>query len=80
MVEAYGRAVARSPQQLWSLEDVFNRFDRWASKGIWQYLFEALRQDPDDEWHSIDHDIALINTQPEQEGARSTASVGLVVA
>ena len=36
---------------------VFNRFDRWASKGIWQRLFETLRQDPDDEWHSIDSTI-----------------------
>jgi transposase len=36
---------------------VFNRFDRSASKGIWQRLFESLRQDCEDEWHSIDSTI-----------------------
>ncbi len=33
---------------------VFNRFDRWSKKGRWTRLFEAMRIDPDNEWHSID--------------------------
>ena len=36
---------------------VFNRFDRWSKRGKWARLFEALRTDPDDEWHSLDSTI-----------------------
>ena len=35
------------PSDFGPWKTVFNRFDRWASKGIWQRLFEPLRQDPD---------------------------------
>jgi transposase len=45
------------PSDFGPWKTVFNRFDRWASKGIWQRLFEALCQDHDDEWHSIDSTI-----------------------
>lgn len=38
-------------------KSVFNRFDRWSKNGKWQRLFEALRTDPDDEWHSVDSTI-----------------------
>jgi transposase len=61
---------------------VFNRFDRWASKGIWHRLFEALCQDHDNEWHSIDSTInrAHQHAAGAKGGPRSTASVVLVVA
>jgi transposase len=36
---------------------VFNRFDRWSKSGKWLRLFEALRTDRDDEWHSLDSTI-----------------------
>ena len=36
---------------------VFKRFDRWSKSGKWLRLFEALRTDRDDEWHSIDSTI-----------------------
>ena len=70
------------PSDFGPWKTVFNRFDRWARKGIWQRLFEALRQDHDDEWHSID---STINRAPQHAagakgGPRSTASVVLVVA
>jgi transposase len=45
MVEADGGPVARSPERFGPWKTVFNPFDRWASKGIWQRLFEALYQD-----------------------------------
>src|SRR5260370_2450356 len=45
------------PSDFGPCKTVFNRFDRWASKGVWQRLFETLRRDPDDEWHSIDSTI-----------------------
>jgi putative transposase len=69
------------PSDFGPWKTVFNRFDRWASKGIWQRLFETLRQDPDDEWHSIDSTInrAHQHAAGAKGGPRSTASVVLVV-
>jgi putative transposase len=70
------------PSDFGPWKTVFNRFDRWASKGIWQRLFEALCQDHDDEWHSIDSTInrAHQHAAGAKGGPRSTASVVLVVA
>jgi transposase len=35
----------------------FNGCDRWSKNGKWERLFDALRTDVDDEWHSIDSTI-----------------------
>ena len=40
------------PSEFGPWKTVFNRFDRWSKRGKWMRLFEALRTDPDDEWHS----------------------------
>jgi putative transposase len=55
---------------------VFNRFDRWSKSGKWQRLFEALRTDPDDEWHSLDSTInrAHQHAAGGKGGPRSRAS------
>jgi transposase len=45
------------PSEFGPWKTVFNRFDRWSSTGVWLQLFQALRQDRDDEWHSIDSTI-----------------------
>ena len=45
------------PEEFGSWKTVFNRFDRWSKDGRWSLLFEALRVDPDDEWHSLDSTI-----------------------
>ena len=45
------------PGEFGSWKTVFNRFDRWSKDGRWAQLFEALRVDPDDEWHSLDSTI-----------------------
>src|SRR5580693_3411478 len=42
------------PTEFGPWSTVFNRFDRWSKKGRWTRLFEAMRVDPDHEWHSID--------------------------
>lgn len=40
---------------LWN--SVFQRFNRWSKKGIWQKVAEALADDPDLEWLMIDSTV-----------------------
>ena len=35
----------------------FNRFNRWTSQGVWQIIWEALKDDVDNENYSIDGSI-----------------------
>jgi transposase len=37
------------PERLGNWNSVWRRFDRWAEKGVWRRVFDAL-QDPDLEW------------------------------
>ena len=41
------------PERYGKPNTVFQRFNRWAKKGRWQAIFEAL-QDPDLEWLMLD--------------------------
>jgi len=45
------------PVEFGSWKTVFNRFDRWAKRGKWKDLLDALQTDRDDEWHSVDSTI-----------------------
>ncbi len=45
------------PDEFGPWKTVFNRFDNWSKKGNWNRLFESLKTDVDDEWHSIDSTI-----------------------
>ena len=45
------------PDEFGPWKTVFNRFDRWSKSGKWTRLFNALRTDPDHEWHSLDSTI-----------------------
>lgn len=44
------------PERFGDWNSVFQRFNRWAKKGIWQQVFETL-QDPDLEWVMLDATI-----------------------
>jgi transposase len=44
------------PERFGPWGSVWKRFDRWAKKGIWERIFEAL-QDPDLEWLIIDSTV-----------------------
>jgi transposase len=70
------------PSEFGPWKTVFNRFDRWARKGFWQRLFEALSRDRDDEWHSMDSTInrAHQHASGAKGGLRSMASVVRVAA
>ena len=55
------------PERLGNWNAVWRRFDRWAKKGTWQRVFEAL-QDPDLEWLILDSTI--IRAHPHAAGAK----------
>lgn len=44
------------PERFGKWNSVYQRFRRWAVKGVWQRIFEAL-QEPDLDWTMIDSSI-----------------------
>ena len=55
------------PERFGNWNSVARRFSRWAQKGVWQKVFEAL-QDPDLEWLILDSTI--IRAHPHAAGAK----------
>lgn len=55
------------PERFGHWNTAWKRFDRWAKKGTWQRVFEAL-QDPDLEWLILDSTI--IRAHPHAAGAK----------
>jgi transposase len=51
---------------------VFQRFRRWAKKGVWERLFKALAEDPDFEYLIIDS--TLVRAHQHAAGAKSGAA------
>ena len=51
-----GAAWDDLPERLGKGNSQWRRFDRWAKKGVWAKVFEAL-QDPDLEWLILDSTI-----------------------
>ena len=54
------------PERFGNWNSVWRRFDRWARKGTWRLVFEAL-QDPDLEWLILDSTV--IRAHPCAAGA-----------
>jgi transposase len=71
------------PERFGPWNSVFQRFNRWAKKGVWQRVFEAL-QDLDLEWLMVDATIVRAHvhaagaskkaSKANNSGARSEAS------
>jgi len=55
------------PERFGNCNSIWRRFDRWAKKGVWARVFEAL-QDPDLEWIILDSTI--IRAHPHAAGAK----------
>ena len=55
------------PERCGDWNSAWRRFDRWAKKGVWLRVFEAL-QDPDLEWLILDSTI--IRAHPHAAGAK----------
>ena len=54
------------PERFGHWNSAFQRFNRWAKKGIWTAVFEAV-QEPDWEWLMID--ASVIRAHPHSAGA-----------
>jgi transposase len=59
------------PERFGNWNSTWRRFDRWARKGRWQKIFEAL-QDPDLEWLILDSTV--IRAHPHAAGAKKKAT------
>ena len=59
------------PERFGPWGSVWKRFDRWAKKGVWRQVFEAL-QDPDLEWLILDSTI--IRAHPCAAGAQKNGT------
>jgi transposase len=57
------------PERFGHWNSVWRRFDRWASRGVWKEVFEAL-QDPDLEWLMLDSTV--VRAHPCAAGAKKT--------
>ena len=60
------------PEHFGKSNSVFQRFNRWAKKGVWQQVFDAL-QDPDLEWVMLD--ATIIRAHVHAAGARKKAGL-----
>jgi transposase len=61
------------PERFGPWNSAWRRFDRWAKKGAWKRVFEAL-QDPDPEWMALDS--AVIRAHQHAAGKKGGKAVG----
>ena len=64
------------PERFGDWNSVFQRFNRWAKKGVWEQVFNAL-QDPDLEWLMLD--ATIIRAHVHAAGARKKAGISSLV-
>ena len=60
------------PERFGESNSVFQRFNRWAKKGVWQRVFDAL-QEPDLEWVMLD--ATIIRAHIHAAGARKKVGI-----
>ena len=60
------------PERFGDWNSVFQRFNRWAKKGVWQQVFDAL-QESDLEWVMLD--ATVIRAHVHAAGARKKAGI-----
>jgi putative transposase len=61
------------PEEFGNWNSVFQRFRRWAIKGVWESLFNALVEDPDFEYLMID--ATIVRTHQHASGAKGGAKM-----
>ena len=60
------------PERFGDWNSVFQRFNRWSKKGVWQRVFDAL-QEPDLEWLMLD--ATIVRAHVHAAGARKKAGI-----
>lgn len=58
------------PERFGKWDTVYQRFHRWCRAGVWQHLFEAVK-DPDLEWRMLDSTV--IRAHPHAAGRNTDA-------
>ncbi|WP_419534573.1 IS5 family transposase [Endozoicomonas sp.] len=61
------------PEQFGSWHNVYNRYSRWCSKGIWEKAFKALSSDSDMEYLMVDGSIVRVH----QHGAPEKGALSI---
>jgi transposase len=61
------------PDEFGNWNSVFQRFRRWAKKGVWENLFKALVESPDFEYLIIDSSI--VRAHQHAAGAKGAAKI-----
>jgi putative transposase len=60
------------PSEFGNWNSIFQRFRRWAKKGVWERVFNALAEDPDFEYLIIDSTI--VRAHQHAAGAKKGAA------
>ena len=61
------------PDEFGNWNSAFQRFRRWAKKGVWESLFNALVEDPDFEYVMVDSTI--VRAHQHAAGAKGGLSI-----
>lgn len=56
------------PPEFGNWNSVFQRYNRWSEKGVWERLFEALADDPDFEYVMMD--VTIVRAHQHSAGAK----------
>ena len=56
------------PERFGGWKNIHTRFSRWAASGVWESLFKALADDPDNEYAMID--ATIVRAHQHSAGAR----------
>lgn len=69
------------PERFGKWNSVFQRFNRWATKGVWERVFLALGEDADLEWLLIDSTVIRAHQHAAgKKGVRKARHWDVVVA
>jgi transposase len=56
------------PERFGAWNNIHRRFSRWAESGVWERVFKALADDPDNEYAMID--ATIVRAHQHSAGAR----------
>lgn len=65
------------PTELGSWSTVYNFFNRWSQKGLWEFVFEQLRYELDDEWNFIDSSYIKVHQHASGAAGTTRAEEGI---